>query len=143
MKEIRGNLWDYEGQKGYVICITTNGFVKNNGHAVMGRGCALEAAKKMPTLPVRLGDKIKYAGNHCHWMALDLFTFPVKHVWWDPADITLIDRSAKELREQAELYPDLTFILPRPGCGNGGLKWEDVRPVIAGILPDNVWAITT
>ncbi len=26
--------------------------------------------------------------------------------------------------------------LVRPGCGNGQLKWEDVKPLIAPILDD-------
>lgn len=32
-------------------------------------------------------------------------------------------------------------VLPRPGCGNGRLTWEQVKPVIK-FLPDNVWVIS-
>jgi len=39
MKELRGNLFHTPCD---VICITTNGFVKRNGEAVMGRGCAVQ-----------------------------------------------------------------------------------------------------
>ena len=39
MKEITGDLWDYYRRPMHTICITTNGTIKKNGKAVMGRGC--------------------------------------------------------------------------------------------------------
>jgi hypothetical protein len=38
------------------MCITTNGFVQRNGHAVMSKGCALEAARRWPMWSRPLGD---------------------------------------------------------------------------------------
>mgnify|MGYP001580901715 CR=1 FL=1 len=58
------------------------------------------------------------------------------------ADLELIKESASQLAVVAGAYSNKTFVLPRPGCGNGGLKWEDVKPVIEPILPDNVHVIT-
>ena len=29
-----------------------------------------------------------------------------------------------------------TVVLPRPGCGNGGLRWQDVRPLLGLSLDD-------
>lgn len=60
MKLIYGNLWD---QQADAICITTNGFIKSNGECVMGRGCALEAAKRFKQLPSLLANAIKKRGN--------------------------------------------------------------------------------
>lgn len=60
MKLIYGNLWD---QQADAICITTNGFIKSNGECVMGRGCALEAAKRFKQLPTLLANAIKKRGN--------------------------------------------------------------------------------
>lgn len=132
MIEVVGNLWTFPAS---VRVITTNGFVRNDGRAVMGRGCALEATKRFPKLPRELGDALHEDGNHVHWFPdYNLVTFPVKHNWWEEADLALIEQSAEELYE---LYNDITggdIVLPSPGCGNGRLSWEKVREVIAPIL---------
>lgn len=148
MRETTGNLWDHYGEKGAVICITTNGFVKKSGECVMGRGCAFEAAQRFPDLPKRIGDHIKAHGNTPRlWLfpttlGLAVCSFPVKHNWWEAADLDLIEQSARALRKIALTNPRATFYLPRPGCGNGKLEWEDVKPVIAPILPNNIVVIT-
>jgi hypothetical protein len=56
MRELKGDLWKLAAElKPDAVVISTNGFVKASGHAVMGRGCALEAAKRWPDLPLLLG----------------------------------------------------------------------------------------
>lgn len=76
------------------------------------------------------------------------FSFPVKHNWYEHADLKLIERSAKELVDTIDdifLDPDdrpPTIYLPRPGCGNGRLKWEDVKPVIEPYLDDRFVVVT-
>lgn len=148
MKEIKGDLWDHWGKPNTVILITTNGYIKSNGEAVMGAGCAKQAAMKIPTLPRVLGNNIIRYGNNVNELLSSedglkpsVLSFPVKHNWWELADIELIKRSAKELLGYAEQCPHLTFILPRPGCGNGRLKWEWVKPILE-FLPDNVEVIS-
>ncbi len=146
MIEITGNLWSNFSDPRIVIrCITTNGTLKQNGEAVMGRGCAKEAALLYPDLPSILGKHIRDTGNVLGGPfrmpdgAL-LLTFPVKHEWHEKADTDLIVASARDLVQFAAL-PDTVFILPRPGCGNGHLSWETVGPLI-GFLPDNVVVIS-
>lgn len=150
MIEVRGNLWTYPAD---VRVITTNGFVKKNGEAVMGKGCALEAAQKWPSLPRDLGTLLKSRGNHVFLLGAPtkekpyaLYSFPVKHKWTEKADIDLIRRSANDLLEVLDpLYPNdegNVFVLPRPGCGNGQLKWEDVKPILEPILDDRFHVIT-
>jgi len=79
MKELKGDLWDTQCD---AVCISTNGFVKNNGECVMGKGCAKEAAEYFPEIPKVLGDRIKKYGNvvnllrHCDGVAI--LSFPVK-----------------------------------------------------------------
>lgn len=73
-----------------------------------------------------------------------LVTFPVKVHWKDTASLDLIRRSALDLMatlDMPPLWPTRKVILPRPGCGNGGLSWVHVRPVIAPILDNRVWVI--
>lgn len=139
MIEVKGNLWDYPADW---RVITTNGFVKKNGECVMGRGCAFEAKKKFPELAKELGWRIKEGGNTPYrFTKWGLITFPVKHNWWEKADLELIKQSAEILNIDATNHPDMQIVMPRPGCGNGQLKWEDVKPLLE-FLPDNVKVIT-
>jgi len=135
MIETNANLWDPRFEQS-VRVITTNGFVKKDGTCVMGRGCAREARDKFPSLSIELGRKIKEEGNHVFYFPeYHLATFPTKHVWMQDSDLLLIRQSAHELVRLHVRFPIGTkFYLPRPGCGNGGLYWSDVKLVISEIL---------
>lgn len=150
MREVTGNLWTYPAD---VRVITTNGTVKKNGECVMGRGCALEAKKRWPDFPVYLGKQIQVCGNvvlACGYWPNDnarIYTFPVKHQWMEKADVALIRKSAIDLVQQIDQMNRMdqnlvTIVMPRPGCGNGGLRWEDVKPVLEPILDDRFHVIT-
>lgn len=122
MKELTGNIWDYS-LKG-VICITTNGDVNKHGKCVMGRGLALQAAKRMPDLPTILGERISSEGNHVHeieYGVLTLFSFPVKVHWNEKAKLWLIQRSCQELLMKQN---GRNIYITRAGCSNGLLSWE-------------------
>lgn len=142
MREAYGNIWDYH-DRGEWICITTNGDVRKDGCAVMGRGVALQAKNRFPKLPYLLGQRIYRLGNHV-WLfeTMKLLSFPVKYHWADRADLNLIRRSSKELIALMNKRGPARVILPRPGCGNGGLDWHDVRDVIFELLDHRVTVIT-
>lgn len=143
MREARGNLWDFHAQ-GHWVAITTNGAVKQNGECVMGRGCALEAKTRFPGLARELGRKLQEHGNFVfRFTAQRLVSFPVKHLWHQAADLDLIRRSAHGLMKalDAGAVPAPVY-LPRPGCGNGQLTWEQVKPVLEGVLDDRVVVVT-
>src|SRR5262245_10865559 len=131
----------------FMVGITTNGTVRQDGACVMGRGCAAEAAKRFPGLAKTLGAFIRVYGNVPWWgkggigIGGDLFSFPVKHNWYEKADLGLIKKSALRLAFWAANNPREILILPRPGCGNGKLTWDQVKPVIE-FLPNNVWVIS-
>ena len=146
MREIRGDMFAYIGREKFRLCITTNGFVKNDGTAVMGRGNAALAKKIWNDdfnmkLEEVLGKAILRSGNKMHKLDTQLYSFPVKVNWWDKASTKLISKSVDELKERANNNKEKVFVLARPGCGNGGLKWKNVKPLLAS-LPDNVWVIT-
>lgn len=149
MKEVFGDAWILSAGK--VLCITTNGCLKKSGECVMGRGIALEAARRFPNLPRAIGQLIQMHGNEVFLLgpwAIDKFhlqtqlvTFPVKHNWYEKADLPLIERSAKQLVQQAD--PAWTEIyLPRPGCGNGGLTWDQVKPILEPLFDDRFITVT-
>lgn len=137
MLEVRGDLWDFHGA-GHWVVVTTNGKRNRQGQAVMGRGVALQAADKWPEFPLVVGNHIATKGNHvAAFMKYRVITFPVKHDWRERADLELIERSAHELVMAADtgVYtPGMRICMPRPGCANGGRTWEEVGPVLEGVL---------
>jgi hypothetical protein len=134
-----------------IICVTTNGHVRKDGACVMGRGVALEVARRWPQIPFILGNYLKQNGNHVYLLGqvtfnskfgIYLISFPVKHHWKEQADLNLIVRSCLELKHYINQYNvQFNILLPKPGCGNGGLDWEDVKAVIEPILPDNIYVV--
>ena len=146
MKEIVGDIWDYHKQ-GLWIVITTNGTVKTNGEAVMGRGVALQAKQKFRNIADWVGWSLRARGNHCaiytiqlrvddRLVASGVITFPVKHDWQGRADIQLIEQSCQELVKLVEQENPEKIYMVRPGCGNGGLDWKDVKPILEKYLDD-------
>jgi len=144
MKEINGDIWDYH-KKGHWIVITTNGNVKANGEAVMGKGIALQARQRIEWLSYELGRKITENGNKTYWFnEIRIITLPSKHNWWEKADINLIESSIKDLVRIVDAqYPYLKdsdykkeTCLVRPGCSNGQLDWKDVKPILEKYLDD-------
>lgn len=62
--------------------------------------------------------------------------------WMARSDLELIIRSAQELVGISTLRGWQQVILPQPGCGFGGLRWEAVRPILSEILDDRFSVIT-
>lgn len=139
-----------------VHVITTNGVVNARGEAVMGRGCAREAASRWPQLSKYLGG-VLLGSNHVHdlgeWVfnsprhrttsgRFHLVNFPVKHRWWDRADLDLIARSAGELRRLVDGSDWELIVVPRPGCGNGRVKWEEVKPLLTDLFDDRFLVVS-
>lgn len=144
MRELTGvDIWDFH-DRGDWICIPTNGVVKQNGDLVMGKGLALEAARRYPSAPHVWGSAVQMFGNipAPYWSAR-MVSFPTKHHWQDKTDLGLIKESAELLMRFLEMNPTIQRIyLPRPGVGFGRLDWEEVRPVLEPILGDQVIVVT-
>lgn len=147
MQEIKGDIWDYhcgagsDTRKNWLV-IPTNGYINRSGKGVMGKGLALQSAERFPDLPWYLGVKLKQNGNHVYkFHRWQLFTFPVKVNWWEDAILPLINQSAEELMDLTRVDLGMKIYLPRVGCGNGRLRWEQVQPILGPILADDRFTI--
>lgn len=140
MRETTGNIWDHLGCA--VIAITTNGTVAASGTALFGRGCARQALAYFPDLNQRLGRLLREGGNHVHYLGDGIVSFPVEETPWENPDPRLIGRSARELRELADRHGWERVVVPRPGCGGGGLDWREVRPLLEEVFDDRFLVIT-
>jgi len=120
----------------YPVVITTNGTVKKDGKANLGRGNAKEIGKVCDWLGERLGTLIAMSGNHVHYIDKNLISFPVEETWTSQADIRLVERSAWELKDLVDEMGWEKVYMPLPGCGGGGLRPSHVISVLAPILDD-------
>ncbi len=134
MRELEGDIWDMPCK---FRVITTNCQIRQNGKLVMGKGIALQARERYPGIDYTLGKLVAAGGNHVYVLHEEgIVSFPTKWDWRRQSDLELIRRSALELSHllRSVLRKEDTVLLPPPGCGNGGLMWKDVKPVIAPLL---------
>lgn len=138
------DLW---GADADLRCVTTNGWVNPaSGKVVMGRGCAKEIRDALPGVDSRLGSLIRKHGNRPMRFAkvngADVVSLPVKHHWRQDADLALIESSIRSLVLLTNKFCYTNVLIPRPGCGNGRLKWADVRKVIEPLLDDRFTVVS-
>jgi hypothetical protein len=141
VREAFADLWDLHAA-GAVVAVTTNGLVMRSGRAALGRGCARQAGQRHPWLAAALGAALARGGNHVAHLGERIASFPVEHDPLQRPDPALIARSARELAALADAEGWSEVVLPRPGCGGGGLAWEEVRPLLAPVLDDRFLVIT-
>lgn len=145
MKEFCGNLWEVPCD---LRVVTTNGSRNRRGAAVMGRGCAKEATERITGIEFHFGKLLARYGNRVMRLTSParngwaLASFPVKHHWHETGDPALIRRSAKQLVALADKFGYRDVLIPRPGCGNGSLRWQDVRPILEQVLDDRFTVVT-
>lgn len=128
----------YDESDNNILCITTNGFIKRNGANVMGAGIAKQAKERFKNIDFNFGNLIKKNGHIVQPIGDRLLSFPVKDFWYNSAKLDIIIESLKQLRAIALFNPDKLFILPKPGCGNGKLKWCDIEDDIKKYIVDNI-----
>jgi hypothetical protein len=122
-------------------CITTNGTIKADGRAVMGRGVALQACRIYQALRKIQGQALQAHGNVptilLPAVTPQLVSFPVKRHWYDWADLDLIEQSARLLVALTDREGWRRVVLPRPGCYNGHRDWtREVEPILRPVLDD-------
>ncbi|MBV5339068.1 MAG: ADP-ribose-binding protein [Deltaproteobacteria bacterium] len=128
MLETVGDIWAHAATSRIVI--TTNGSLTPDGRAIFGRGVARQAALRHPDLAEKLGSLLSAQGNHVFDLGNGIVTFPVEETPWSLPDLRIVARSALELRALADSAGWEQIIVPRPGCGGGGLAWKEVKPLL-------------
>lgn len=131
MKTDHGDVWSYQAEW---RIITTNGILNRNGHLVMGAGIAAQAKRYFPNLPEILGRWVKCKGNTpCFVRDYKIISFPTKHHYRDRSPFPLIRQSATIIQEDPRVT---TAVMPPPGCGLGGWRWNEIMPMLSEILDD-------
>jgi len=104
---------------------------------IMGKGVALEFKKRFPRMArdyadrcareaVRLGEPYLYADD----TGVRIVNFPTKGHWRSPSLLADIERGLDHLVAHMAEWGITSLALPPLGCGNGGLAWAEVGPLI-------------
>lgn len=108
---------------------------------VMGKGVALEFKKRFPGLYKDYVERCRYKrvklGEPYVYQELygpKIINFPTKDHWRSPSKLSDIGAGLDYLATHAEEWGLTTIAMPPLGCGNGGLDWVDVGPLIYGKL---------
>lgn len=147
MIELVGDYWETAGTGRWDALVCTTNTTVSKGGLVMGAGIAKDFAERFPFLRANWGTRLEY-GPYSGVMAsktkdmvyfedqnkvvdIDfLVAFPTKTDWRKPSPISLIEKSAKQLSLLANMMGWDRILMTRPGCGHGGLKWEQVKQVL-------------
>lgn len=138
MQEKQGDLWEYPAA---YRCVTTNGEVISRGlnrfELVMGAGVAKDAKFRFPELPFKLGNWVLEYGNRAFICKEEkIITLPTKLDWRKKSIPELIERSLGQVVAIVNKFKVESVALSRPGCGNGGLDWRQIRPMCLRLLDD-------
>lgn len=137
---ISGDLWE-QHRRGRVIAVTTGGQVDKNGACTMPQGTAQQAAKRFPTLPYTLGEQIQTFGMHVFDLGNRIVSFPVENSPYENPELSIIRRSCEELVTLTDYKGWTHVVVPRPGCGHGGLDWNDVQPILTQYFDERFFII--
>jgi len=108
---------------------------------VMGKGVAQEFKKRYPAMfaeyaerchanQVRLGEPYLYHDPS----GVLIINFPTKGHWRSPARLADIERGLDYFVNHCPEWGVTSAAFPPLGCGNGGLSWEQVGPLMYGKL---------
>lgn len=113
-----------------------------NTVGVMGKGIAAEFKKRHPEMFVAYRklceQKQLDVGMLWLWRGSDqwVLNFPTKKHWRNPSKLEYIEAGLKKFVREYERQAITEISFPRLGCGNGGLDWENVRPLMESYLAD-------
>jgi O-acetyl-ADP-ribose deacetylase (regulator of RNase III) len=114
-----------------------------NTVGVMGKGVALSFKTRwpeiMPEYQALCDDGrlipggcalLPLPGAQSRWWA----ALATKHHWRYPSRYRWVENGLNKLAELANEVGATSIAIPPPGCGNGGLVWHTVRPMVVSAL---------
>jgi O-acetyl-ADP-ribose deacetylase (regulator of RNase III) len=113
-----------------------------NTVGVMGKGIAAEFKSRYPEMFSEYKERCDRGqfkpGSIWLWKGLDqwVLNFSTKNHWRNPSRLEYIEKGLLEFRKSYEELGIREIAFPRLGCGNGGLNWDDVRPLMVRHLAD-------
>ena len=132
---------------GHMHLFTGNRVIHNNA-LVMGAGNALACKEALPSVPELLvllyAERIQLREDYCMAMKHPknanayigvMFT---KDHYKDPSDLLEVIKAIEEFKGKAIMNPNITYHLPYPAIGFGGLTREDLDKHVEA-LPNNVY----
>ena len=111
-----------------------------NTVGVMGKGIALQFKERFPMNfkiyanackkgEMQVGKMLVVKENTLNGEKL-IINFPTKTEWFKKSQYIYIEDGLKDLAKVIEEYNIKSIAIPPLGCGNGGLKWEKVKPMM-------------
>ena len=108
---------------------------------IMGKGVAQEFKKRFPVMfedyaercarkQMRLGEPYLFRDRS----GVLIVNFPTKDHWRSPSRLSDIERGLDYFVKHHEEWGIESVAFPPLGCGNGGLNWEEVGPLMFGKL---------
>lgn len=130
--------------KGNILKANVEALVNTvNTVGIMGKGIALAFKKAFP-LNYKLYKEVcdnkeftvgsMFTTNTGQLMPRYIINFPTKEHWKGRSKIEFIESGMKKLIETIKTNDIKSIAIPPLGCGNGGLKWSDVKPIIINEL---------
>lgn len=113
-----------------------------NTVGVMGKGLAAAFKERHPEMFFEYRKLCKRGdlepGSSWLWKGTDqwVLNFATKKHWRNPSKIEYVRSGLNEFRETYESLGIREIAFPRLGCGNGGLDWREVRPLMVDLLHD-------
>lgn len=109
-----------------------------NTEGVMGKGLALQFKKAFPENFATYEEACKageVAPGRMHIVQRlasprFIINFPTKKHWRHPSKIEYVRDGLRDLVQQVQKLGIKSIAIPPLGCGNGGLSWADVKPLI-------------
>lgn len=108
---------------------------------VMGKGVALEFKKRWPGLMQdyveRCSHKLVKPGTpyiYTDILGTSIINFPTKDHWRSPSKLVDIQNGLEIFVENYKTWNITSVAFPPLGCGNGGLEWELIGPIMYKML---------